>query len=76
MDTKVEHNNPGGVLHRSYTKKISNSLEIIAKVLLSIPSTLIALAAALSQCKEDFNEQVIHIPCEVFLKVDFTQFYL
>ena len=31
-------------------------------VLLSIPSTLVALAAALSQCEEHFNEEVDHIP--------------
>ena len=41
---------------------INSSLEIIMDVLLSIPSTLVALAAALSQCEEDFNEEVDHMP--------------
>ena len=54
-----------------YNKQV-NSLEIIMDVLLSISSTLIALAAALSQCEEDFNEEVDHIP----KSFNFTQFYM
>ena len=35
----------------------------------------VALAAALSQCKEGFKDEVIHIYTQVFFRVNFTQFY-
>ena len=46
-------------------QKNKQLLKNIVNVLLSIPSALVALAAALSQCKEDFNEEVFS--CNVYI---------
>ena len=72
MNTKVEQNTPGGVLHTVSLK----DLEINANVLdlLSIPNTLAALEAALSQSKEGFSEEADRILSRSFSKLTSLNF--
>ena len=48
--------------HVSLVQNINSSLELNVNVLLNIPRTLIALAAALLHYREDFIEELVHIP--------------
>ena len=43
-------------------KNINSSLELNVNVLLNMPRTLVALAAAFLHCRENFSEELVHIP--------------
>ena len=47
---------------------MKKSLETAENVLLSKPKSFVALAAALSQCKDGFKVEVVHTPWS-FLKL-------
>ena len=59
MDSTIGHSILSGALHMFYTE---NSFDINENVPLSIPRILVALAAALSHCKDGVRDDVVHNP--------------
>ena len=58
MDSTIGHSILSGALHMFVQKK-NNSFYINENVLLSIARILVALAAALSHCRNGFRDDVI-----------------